>query len=195
MRRLRVWDVDEKWLWPNLSYLLRVHGKNRIERYGGVDPGKGVDNDFAAVLIRAYDATGEVEKPTTNPAPLVSAEWYPVGPKDVDRQTIVHAARSDEFILPFNSSHGIQQGRFKVWLIYADFMGAPTPSTWPKEMEWRGGILAYFEIDWNVDSSGECQLSTQQRTPARDTGFDWATWVEPPDADKRKWAIARLSSR
>ena len=95
-----LWDVDEKWLWPNLPYLLRVRGQNRIERYGGVDPGKDEDNDFAAVLIRAYDATGEVEKAATKLAPLVSAEWYPVGVEDVDRQTIVHAARSDDFILP-----------------------------------------------------------------------------------------------
>ncbi len=42
------------------------HGKARFERYGGVDPGKGVDNDFAAVLIRAYDATGEVERAAAN---------------------------------------------------------------------------------------------------------------------------------
>ena len=52
MRYVRVWDTSHQWLWPNLAYLLRLHGLERVERYGGVDPGKGVDNDFAAVLIR-----------------------------------------------------------------------------------------------------------------------------------------------
>ncbi len=195
MRRVRVWDVDEKWLWPNLPYLLRVHGKDRVERYGGIDPGKGVDNDFAAVLIRACDATGEAEKATDDPAPLVSAQWYPVGVKDIDRQTIVHTARSDDFILSFDNSDGTLHGRFAVWLIYADFMGAPSPRTWPEELEWAGGILAYFEIDRHVDSSGHCQLNIQQKTPTSATGFDWATWVEPPDAEKLNRATPRLSSR
>ena len=58
MRYVRVWDKDNRWLWPNLPYLLRLHGTERVERYGGVDPGKGVDNDFAAVLMRKYDESG-----------------------------------------------------------------------------------------------------------------------------------------
>ena len=89
----------------------------------------------------------------------------------------------------------MQQGRFRVWLIYADFMGAPTPRIWPKKMEWSGGILAYFEIDWSVDPSGERQSSVRQKTPDSDTGFDWAAWVGPPDADNQERAVARLSSR
>jgi hypothetical protein len=61
MRYVRVWDKDNRWLWPNLPYLLRLHGIERIERYGGVDPAKGVDNDFAAVLIRKYDKNSRDE--------------------------------------------------------------------------------------------------------------------------------------
>ena len=52
MSRVRVWDDDRKWLWPNLPYLLRAFGVEREQRYGGVDPGKGVDNDFAAVVVK-----------------------------------------------------------------------------------------------------------------------------------------------
>jgi len=72
MDEVRVWDADEKWLWPNLPYLLRLPGQERIERYGGTDPGKHVDNDFAAVLIRKYDAHGKAEAFETKDAPLVA---------------------------------------------------------------------------------------------------------------------------
>ncbi len=195
MRKLRVWnDGEQKWLWPNLPYLLRIHGKARFERYGGVDPGSGEDNDFAAVLIRAYGVTGQVEQATTKDTPLVSAEWYPVGVEDVDRETLVHTARSDEFVLPLVTDDGDQQGRLGVWLIYADFMGAPAPKTWPKTLEWNGGILAYFEFDWKIDANGECQLHMEQRTPPSDTGFDWAAWVGPRDGGVEETAVMRLAS-
>ncbi len=52
MEEVRVWDAKHQWLWPNLPYLLRLPGQERVERYGGMDPSKHVDNDFAAVLIR-----------------------------------------------------------------------------------------------------------------------------------------------
>lgn len=192
MGRVRVWDADKKWLWPNVPYLLRAHGRNRVERYGGVDPGKDADNDFAAVLIRAYDETGQVELVATQGAPLVSAEWHPVGMDNVDRQSIVHTARSDEFTLPLGSLE-VQQCRLGVWLIYADFMGSPSPETWPKKLEWAGGILAYFEIDWNTNANGKCYLSMEQKTPPSDTGFDWEEWIGPHDGDEQERAVARLA--
>ena len=40
MQYVRVWDADHRWLWPNLPYLLRLHGIERVERYGGIDPGE-----------------------------------------------------------------------------------------------------------------------------------------------------------
>lgn len=52
-----------------------------LERYDGVDPGKGVDNDFAAVLIRSLEdclfETDNSERADST-RPLVSAEWHPV---------------------------------------------------------------------------------------------------------------------
>ena len=192
MSRVRVWDADEKWLWPNVPYLLRVHGKNRVERYGGIDPGKGVDNDFAAVLIRAYDPSGTEESASTRNTPLVSAEWYPVGVERVDGRSIVHSARSDTFTLTAAGGEP-RQGRFAVWLIYADFMGSPAPLTWPKKLEWAGGILAYFEIDWSISPGGVFHVKTQQKTPPGDTGFDWQAWIGPSDGDPAARAVARLA--
>ncbi len=192
MNRVRVWDADKKWQWPNVPYLLRAHGRQRVERYGGVDPGKGNDNDFAAVLIRAYDAAGTTELPATQNAPLVSAEWHAIGVGAADRHTIVHSARSDRFTLPIGS--GVRtSGRLGVWLIYADFMGAPFPATWPRNREWAGGILAYFDVDWEIDAGGEYQVKMQQKTPPHETGFDWEAWSGPPGGDERQRAVARLS--
>ena len=54
MHYVRVGDADRRWLWPNLPYVLRLHGIERVERYGGVDPGKGVDDDFAANFLKLF---------------------------------------------------------------------------------------------------------------------------------------------
>lgn len=191
MRRLRIRDAEERWIWPNLPYLLRAHGTARFERYGGVDPGSGLDNDFAGVLVRAYDVAG-TEWAVTRDDPLVSAEWHAVGVKHADRTTIVHRARSDEFTLPLESNGS--SGRFGIWLIYADFMGAPVPASWPKEAEWKGGILAYFDMEWETDSHGECRFDIEQRTPPGSSGFDWEAWLAA-DEPKAKRAPARLAIR
>jgi hypothetical protein len=178
MRYVRVWDADQRWLWPNLPYLLRLPGRERIERYGGVDPGKGVDNDFAAVLIRKYDASGQQESEVSRKAPLVSAEWYPVGvAAAVDKQTIVHTAQSDEFALHLGGAETNSQGRAGVWLVYADFMGAKLPMDWPKAPEFAGGILAYFEMIWELKTDGRCEIRIQHMTPKQGTGFDWERWA------------------
>jgi hypothetical protein len=54
---------------------LRIHGAEREDRYGGVDPGAGKDNDFAAVLIRVPGVE----------SPLVAAAWYPVGAAEPEK--------------------------------------------------------------------------------------------------------------
>jgi len=177
MDEVRVWDADAKWLWPNLPYLLRLPGQERIERYGGTDPGKHVDNDFAAVLIRKSDAHGQTEALETKDAPLVSAEWRAEGMAKTDLQTIVHVAKSDPFLLHLGADNRPARGQVKVWLIYADFLGARPPRTWPKEREWAGGILAYFEIDWEVMPGHGCRGTVCQKTPEESTRFKWAEWA------------------
>jgi hypothetical protein len=177
MDEVRVWDADSKWLWPNLPYLLRLPGQERIERYGGINPGKQVDNDFAAVLMRKYDATGETETSETEDAPLVSAEWHAVGKSQTDLHTIVHVAESDPFLLHLGGSTGPTRGHVKVWLIYADFLGARPLLTWPRHREWAGGILAYLEIDWESSPSHGGRGTIRHKRPKESTGFNWAGWV------------------
>jgi hypothetical protein len=177
MDEVRVWDADAKWLWPNLPYLLRLPGQERIERYGGTDPAKHVDNDFAAVLIRKYDARGKAEVLETKDAPLVSAEWHAEGMAKTDLQTIMHVAKSDPFLLHLGADSRPARGQLKVWLIYADFLGARPPRTWPKEREWAGGILAYFEIDWETSPGHGCRGIVRQKRPEQGTRFKWAEWA------------------
>lgn len=193
MRSVRVWDQEHRWLWPNLAYLLRLHGIERVERYGGVDPGKGVDNDFAAVLIRKYDADGTSESATTRHQPLVSAEWQPQGAINVDRHTFAAAARSDEFSLHLGRPRTPSQGTVAVWLIYADFMGARLPKGWPQTLEYAGGILSYFEVQWNREAGPNESVRVRHLAPRRATGFDWERWVTRTRSAQTPQATARLS--
>jgi hypothetical protein len=177
MSEVRVWDAEHRWLWPNLAYLLRLHGKERVERYGGVDPGKGVDNDFAAVLIRKYDASGQIESEETRQAPLVSAEWHAVGAATADKQSVVHAAQSDEFTLHLGMPGEASSARAGIWLIYADFLGAKPPVAWPKEPEYAGGILAFFEARWARSVDGRPEIRIEPMVPRQATGFGWERWT------------------
>ena len=195
MNEVRVWDVKGKWLWPNLPYLLRLPGRERVERYGGMDPGKHVDNDFAALLIRKYDADGVVESGETKDAPLVSAEWHAVGATDTDAYSIVHVAQSDEFLLHVGGEKGPARGQLKVWLIYGDFLRARPPRTWPEAREWAGGILAYFEIDWETSPSHGCRSIVRLKRPHESTRFNWAEWVVRRPGSDESEAKVRLSDR
>lgn len=194
MEEVRVWDAKHTWLWPNLPYLLRLPGRERVERYGGMDPSKHVDNDFAAVLVRQFDAAGRVESPATKDRPLVSAEWHPAGAEKPDGQTVVHTARSDEFLLHLGPAGTSDRGKLKVWLIYADFLWSKPPRTWPKAKEWAGGILAFFEVDWATQPGRACQLAVHFKRPQESTGFDWAQWVVRKPGSDRSEAEARLSN-
>ncbi|MFT5526276.1 MAG: hypothetical protein ACI9HK_004250 [Pirellulaceae bacterium] len=179
MAKVRVRDLGGKWIWPNLPYLLRAHGTARIERYGGVDPTKGVDNDFAAVLIRPLD--------DKSVQPMVSAEWYGqqvIAAGETDRRSIVHVARSDDFVLHIpNKQTPVEAAipkSFGVWLIYADIMDADMPRSWPRQGEYNGGILAYFEIHGSRHSNGDLEFAVEQLTPKSATGFDWEQWSTEP---------------
>lgn len=178
MEDVRVWDDQKKWLWPNLPFLLRAHGEERVERYGGVDPGKGVDNDFAAILIRPI---GE----HNNAGPMVSAEWYPANAGEYTGNSVVHSARSDEFLVRLNPAFQKASGKLGVWLIFADFLGARLPKNWPQEREFAGGILAYLEIRWSRIPNGSLRVNIQQLAPESSTGFDWESWSTPPLTSQR----------
>jgi len=182
MNEVRVWDSEMKWQWPNLPYLLRRHGEERVERYGGIDPGKFVDNDFAAVLVRKFDAEGKVESQETLTAPLVSAEWRGNAQPETDIYTLVHVATSDIFSVQVGDDDEHTTGMLKLWLIYADFLDSRPPSSWPEEREWDGGILAYCEIVWDKLPGESCHGTVRFRTPPTATGFEWAKWSTDPTA-------------
>ena len=191
MPAVRVWDEKKQWLWPNLPYLLRATGLQRLERYGGWDAGHHVDNDFAAVLIRAYDASG-TESAVTAEHPLVSGEWYPddLAPDiEPDRYTIAHIARSDEFAIPLLT----QRGALRIWLIYADFFGASVPRSWPKAREFDGGILKFFTVTWSKDPQGGYAIGIQEGIPPESTRFDWQRWHDRPTANDIPDAPPRLT--
>ena len=193
MSSVRVWDADHRWLWPNLAYLLRLHGKERMDRYGGVDPGKGVDNDFAAVLIRKYDVNGQRESEDTRTTPLVSAEWHAVGVVAADRHSVVHTAQSDEFTLHLGMPGEVSSGRASIWLIYADFLGAKPPPAWPKEPEYAGGILAFIDVCWVKSAAGRPLIHIKPMMPRQATGFDWEWWALRTLATPDSMRTAKLS--
>jgi len=200
MARLRVWDKDRQWLWPNVSCLLTAYGVERVERYGGIDPEKKVDNDFAGIVVRSYDDQGN-EFDESIDQPLISARWHPgsTGPTitNTSISSVVHSAKSDllQISIPDfqlapsnqpNDSTLTASGQIRVWLIYADFMYAEVPAAWPQEKEFSGGILSYFVIDWEKTGNKiEIQSVTNQVPPSA-SGIDWQTWCEAGKLSKLK---------
>jgi len=195
MRFVRVWDEDEKWLYPNLAYLFKLHGEDREERYGGWDPGKRVDNDFGAILIRKYDAAGEKEHSDTASRPLVSADWHAVGVEDATKQTVVHRAESDIFTVHLADGDPPYEGRLKIWFVYADFMGHRMPEAWPKELEFAGGTIAFFGVEWHYGPGTPFQPEIKQKRPPGHTGFDWREWVGRKEPSESPVAEPRLADR
>ena len=179
MSRVRVWDDDQKWLWPNLPYLLRAYGIEREQRYGGVDPGKGVDNDFAAVVVKPV-GSAEIEPD------LITAEWYGPAGGSVDKRSIVHQAISDDLQWAIPVDVGSQQsGVLGVWLIYADFLESSAPDSWPDTPEFNGGTLAYFAIHWSIDGDGRVSIvKAINKIPPAATGVDWPTWLAETKANQ-----------
>lgn len=182
MDQVRVWDSNSLWQWPNLPFLLRRHGQERIERYGGIDPDKLVDNDFAAVLIRSYDVLGKTESSATLNSPLVAAEWFGNSAGKNDIHTLVHVARSESFKVQVGTTEENNSGMLKLWIIYADFLGSRPSTKWPREPEWAGGLLTYCEITWEKPPGQSCRGSVGFLTPPSGTGFDWERWSDDPNA-------------
>jgi hypothetical protein len=194
MDNVRVWDRDRRWLYPNLPFLFQLHGVDRIDRYGGWDPGKDVDNDFGAVLLRKYDATGREEHPHTSCGPLVSAAWHPVGHAGGDRYAVVHGAASDEFTLHLLENGAAGSGRVKLWFVYGDFMNHRVPDSWPDEPEFDGGTMAFFHIDWQYKLGKPFRPIISQQTPEH-TGFDWPTWIGREEESTQAVGKPRLMDR
>ena len=195
MRYVRVWDDEERWLYPNLAFLFKLHGVDREERYGGWDPGKRVDNDFGAVLIRRYDASGQEENPDTASQPLVSADWHAVGVEDASKRTVVHRAKSDVFIVHLVEGEPPYEGHLKIWFVYADFMGHRMPEAWPKELEFAGGAIAFFHVDWQYEPGTPLQTAITQERPPGNTGFDWREWVGRKEPSESPVGEPRLVDR
>lgn len=165
MSSVHVWDEEQKWLWPNLPYLLRAYGEERIERYGGIDPKKLVDNDFAPVVVRCGADV------------LLSAEWYGSS-ADADRQSIVHAARSDIFNVDFEvAEQEVESKKLFVDLVFADFMDWKPPADWPTESEMAGGILASAALVVELADGLVTLESVVFQVPESSTGVDWQEWM------------------
>jgi hypothetical protein len=105
----------------------------------------------------------------------------------------VHTAQSDEFTLHLGRPEGQPQGLAAVWLIYADFMGAKLPEAWPKALEFAGGILAYFEVQWDLKAGHGREINLRQLVPKRSTGFDWERWAPRTRAVHDPRITAKLS--
>ena len=164
MSNVHVWDVDQKWLWPNLPYLLRAYGEERVQRYGGVDPKKFVDNDFAPVVVRYESDT------------LLSAEWHGSS-VDTNRRSVVHTARSDIFSVELELAE--LEGASKklvVDLVFADFMDWKPPAGWPTEPEMAGGILASAVLSVGSSEGLAAIEEVAFRVPDSSTGVDWEAW-------------------
>ena len=193
MKRVRVWDTGRRWLYPNLSFLFKLHGVDRLDRYGGWDKGHAVDNDFGAVLIRSFDSTGRTESASTADKPLVSAAWHAGTDSESTRRTVVHRADSDTFVVHLLDVPPPCRGQVKVWFVYGDFMNHPVPDTWPAEPDSDGGSLAYFQIDWQCEPGAPIDLQIAQQTPEA-TRFDWRRWVGRSDEETMPTGRARLEN-
>ena len=169
MSRVRTWDRDKKWLWPNLPFLLRANGVPRHQRYGGVDPGKGVDNDFAGIVVK-HSGINETE------SVLVAVDWHPPVGEPVDKRSIVPSAISDDLQLTLPDT--VENGEVSVWLIYADFLNFQPPKSWPEEPEYDGGILSYFGVKWRRTTNGKIKITDVKNVvPPKSTGVNWKQWL------------------
>lgn len=188
MSALRVWDVRQQWLYPNLAFLFTIHGDERVGRYGGWDKGHKNDNDFGGLFLRKYEADGN-ESSATKKHPLVTARWHPVTDRSYDKFSVLHQASSEAMTLRLNSS----EGRADLWLVYGDFMKSPAPPSWPKDEEFCGGILAFFQIAWGKGQHSDFKIILSQKRPEKSTGFDWEDWIGRYSAESSVNAISVLS--
>ena len=110
----------------------------------------------------------------------------------MDKTTVVNKVNSDEFTLHLGKSEQPAAGQAKIWLIFADFLGAKPPPSWPKKPEYAGGILAFFEAKWNLTSDHRCEVQITQRAPKESTGFNWERWAARTRAVTNSMSTAKL---
>lgn len=157
---------NEQWPWPRLDWFLSGSGGD--ESYGSVDPGTGIHNDYAAIVIREYDSYGQETIRTrgtgagtdvTWPGPLISTTWLPLHSFGAPA---THDIRSVGFKLNLGYT-------YKVWIVMADMFSNPFAGA-PEEGS-AGGTIVYFEID----EVGRIN----QKWPPPSTGYFWDKY--PPE--------------
>jgi RHS repeat-associated protein len=155
-------------LWPCLPALFNAKGV----RYGGWDPAKRIDNDFAAVVIQKYDHLGKKIG-----VPLISAQWYADEARkgNLDKSKEVYTAISDEFDMHVSDG---ENGYIKIWLVYGDIGG----NTKVAETS-RGGTIAEYQITYSYlrgslfSSVGKVFVHLNHSEKASETGIDWDQWL------------------
>ncbi len=173
--------AGRQWLWPNLAYLFRARGYDRIDRYGGWDKGHSNDNDFGGILIRKLSDSGSVN----SAAPLVSADWSSAGTQNAIRTDVVHTAESDTFTLRPDTPTGGACGSARLWFVYGDFMTWRAPWTYAAgpmkrrllKKEYDGGIIVQFRIAWRRCPRRQFKFTITQEIPCDDTHFNWRKWI------------------
>lgn len=150
------WESDSegnRWLWPDLAKLLNGD-------YGGFDPVKRVDNDYAIVIVRHYDAEGnEVGQPQA------SRRWHTIGNPSGE---VSHVAGVEEFCIwpPCSTT----AGRVQVWVVMCDTWGEPlypgSPLEGPEDAygERGGSTIAYSELHYRRDPRNGLKWSISSRT-------------------------------
>ena len=187
--------AGRQWLWPNLAYLFRARGYDRIDRYGGWDKGHSNDNDFGGVLIRKLNDSGSAH----SAPPLVSADWRSVAAKDTMHTDVVHAAESDTFTLHPDTSVRAEAGTAKLWFVYGDFMTWRPPWKYAAgpmkrrllKKEYDGGIIAQFKITWRRCPRRPFKFTITQEIPTDDTHFNWRKWINR----KANWDTPKAEPR
>ena len=67
------------------------------------------------------------------------------------------------------------------------------PAAWPKEPEYAGGILAFFEARWAKSAEGHPEIHIKPMVPRQATGFDWERWALRTLASPDSKRTAKLS--
>ncbi len=174
LTRDEYYDLDDQtgvWFYPNLSEVLSATGP----RYGGYDPYKEVDNDFAAILIHHYGADGTLRTSASNP--LISAKWHSVDVTNAGSYDNSHVAGSEQFLLTPNKCGGY----YVIAMMYADMMGfgsGPRCGPTAKDSNAAGQYLVVVKMEYekNPTVDGYNIKIKDISVPDEFLSFDWDVW-------------------